>query len=159
MGLIGSIIGGAASAAGALFSARGARDADAMYADRMRQIKEHRDNLYYRDPTQSAGNQAALSEARELMTEEGKRAAGAAAVTGGTDESVALAKKQGSQVVGNMLQQQAVQGEQQRENAWNNADAQMNDFTKYRAAAKQAQAQQIAQAAGGLAGAAGSLPI
>lgn len=159
MGLIGSIIGGAASLAGGLYAAKKAGEADSLYNDRLRQIREHRDAIYYRDPTQTAGNQAAVSQAKDLMVEEGKRAAGAAAVTGGTDESVALAKKQGSQVVGNMLQQQAVQGEQQRENAWNNADAQMNDFTKYRAAAKQAQAQQIAQAAGGLAGAAGSLPI
>lgn len=159
MGLIGSIIGGAASLAGGLFAAKRAGEADALYNDRLRQIREHRDAIYYRDPTQTAGNQAAVSQAKDLMVEEGKRAAGAAAVAGGTDESVALAKKQGSQVVGNMLQQQSVQGEQQREEAWNNADAQMNDFTKYRAAAKQAQAQQIAQAAGGLAGAAGSLPI
>lgn len=159
MGLIGSIIGGAAGVAGGIFAAKKAGEADDLYNDRLRQIKEHRDNLYYRDPTQSADNQAAVSQARELMTEDAKRAAGTAAVTGGTDESVALAKKQGSQVVGNMLQQQATQGEQQRENVWNNADSQMNDFTKYRAAAKQAQAQQIAQAAGGLAGAAGQLPI
>lgn len=159
MGLIGSIVGGVAGAAGSIFAGKKLAEADDMYESRLRDIKAHRDKLYYQDPTQTAGNQAALSQAKELMAEQAQKQAGAAAVAGGTDEAVALAKKQGVQAVGNMMQQQAVQGEQQREKVWDNAEQGIDAYSKYLADSKKLQAQNITQAAGGLAGAAGSLPI
>lgn len=157
MGLIGSLIGGAASVAGGILSANAAGDAADMYRKRMQEVKAHRDNLYYRDPTQSADNQAAVTNARELLNEQTQRAQAAAAMTGATPESVALQKKQASETVGKMLQQQAVNGQQQREQAWNQAEGQVDAYTKYLADAKQQQAQAIAGAAGGLAGSATKL--
>lgn len=159
MGLIGTIVGGVASAAGGLIAGNKMKEQDELFNNRMRDIKAHRDSIYYRDPTQTADNQAALTQAKELMKEGAQRTAGTGAVTGGTPEAEALAKKQGSQVVGNMLQQQAVQGAQQREQVYNNSEQQVDAYTKYLADSKKAQAQAIAQAAGGLAGAAGNLPI
>ena len=159
MGLIGTIVGGVASAAGGLIAGNKMKEQDELFNNRMRDIKAHRDSIYYRDPTQTADNQAALTQAKELMKENVQRTAGTGAVTGGTPEAEALAKKQGSQVVGNMLQQQAVQGAQQREQVYNNSEQQVDAYTKYLADSKKAQAQAIAQAAGGLAGAAGNLPI
>lgn len=159
MGLIGSIVGGIASTVGGVFAGKKIGEQTDLYNDRMRDIKAHRDNLYYRDPTQSADNQAAVANARELLNEQTDRAAATAAITGGTPESVALSKKQASETVGKMLQQQAVQGEQQREQIWNHADAGTDAYTKYLADVKRQQAANITQAAGGLAGSASSLPI
>lgn len=159
MGLIGSIVGGVASTVGGIFAGKKIGEQSSLYNDRIRDIKAHRDNLYYRDPTQSADNQAAVSNARELLNEQTKQAAASAAIAGGTPESVALAKKQASETVGKMLQQQAVQGEQQREQIWNQADQGIDAYTKYLADVKRQQAASISQAAGGLAGSANSLPI
>ena len=157
MGLIGSIIGGATSAIGGIMAGNKLGEQSKIYQQRMNEIKAHRDNLYYRDPTQSADNQAAVTQARELLNEQSKRAAATAAITGGSDESVAMAKKQASDTVGNMLQAQAVQGENQRNQLWNQADQQVDAYSKYLADVKQQQAAAITQAAGGLAGAAGEL--
>ena len=158
MGLIGSIIGGAASAVGGIFAGNKMAEADEMFNKRMDQIRAHRDKVYYQDPTQSADNQAALTNARQVMNEQTKRAAATAAVTGGTDESVALAKKQAAETVGGMLQHQAVQGAQRREQAWNQAEGQLDAYSKYLADSKKAQAQAIAGAAGELANTANALP-
>lgn len=158
MGLIGSIVGGVASAAGGILAGNKMSEADDMFNKRMDQIKAHRDKVYYQDPTQTADNQAALTNAREVMKEATDRAAATAAVTGGTEESTALAKKQAAETTGKMLQQQAVQGAQQREQAWNQAEGQIDAYTKYLADSKKAQAQAIAGAAGGLSNAASALP-
>jgi hypothetical protein len=159
MGLIGSIVGGVAGVAGGLLAADKMKQQEEIFNNRMNEIKAHRDNLYYRDPTQTAENQAVVTEAKEMLGEQAKRAAAAAAIGGGSPESEALAKKQGSLVVGKMLQQQAAQGEQQREQIYQNADSQLDAYTKYLADSKAAQAQSISKAAGGLSGAAGVLPI
>ena len=167
MGLIGAVVGGIASAVGGIAAAnaqnKGYKKQQQIYEQRMNDVRAHRDNLYYRDPTQSAENQAAVTEAKEMLAEQAKRAAASAAVAGGTDESVAMAKKQGADAVGKMMQQQAAQGERQKEAVWNNADQQLDAFSQYLAESKLQQAkgkaQAIAGAAGGLSNAAGSLPI
>ena len=159
MGLIGSIVGGAASLAGGLLSGKKIQEQDALFNDRIRDIKAHRDNLYYRDPTQSAENQAAVTQSRELLNEQTKRAAATAAIAGGTPEAVALAKKQASDTVGDMLQKQAAQGAQQREQIWNQAEQGVDAYTKYLADSKRQQAQAIASTAGGLSNTASNLPI
>ena len=167
MGLIGAAIGGVVSAVGGIAAGdaqnKGYKKQQQIYEQRMNDVRAHRDNLYYRDPTQSAENQAAVTEAKEMLAEQAKQAAASAAVAGGTDESVAMAKKQGADAVGKMMQQQAAQGERQKEAVWNNADQQLDAFSQYLAESKLQQAkgkaQAIAGAAGGLSNAAGSLPI
>lgn len=152
MGLGAGVVGG-------ILSGNKLKEQEAIYNQRMSDIKAHRDNVYYRDPTQTAENQAALTQAKEVMNEQTKRAAGTAAVTGGTPEAVALAKKQASETVGNILQQQAVQGAQQKEQAWQQADTQLDAYSKYLADSKAQQAASIAQAAGGLSKGLGNLPV
>jgi hypothetical protein len=65
--------------------------------------------VYYQDPNASEGNQAAVTNAQKVLAEQGKRSRATNIVTGGTDESEALAKQQATEAVGNMLQQQATQ--------------------------------------------------
>lgn len=166
MGLIGSIAGGVTSAAGSALAAGKANAAYneyiKTYENRMQQVKDHRDNLYYQDPTQSAENQVAVTNAQKVLDSATQKAKNTSIVSGGSDESAAMSKQAATEQVGNMMQQAAVQGAQNKENIWNTADSQINEMTNYIASAKKekglAQAQAIQGAASGLASAASSMP-
>lgn len=165
MGLIGSVLGGAAGAVGGILAGNTMADAYAemqkMYDQRMSEVKAHRDAVYYQDPNASAGNRAAVTNAQKVLAEQGKRSRATNIVTGGTDESEALAKQQATEAVGNMLQQQATQHEAQKEQAYQNADKQLDAFTQYKAnatlGAAQAKANATQQAFSGLSQSAGQL--
>jgi hypothetical protein len=165
--MIGAIIGGATSAIGGAFAGaaanKGYSQAFKMYNNRLSDVKQHRDNLYYQDPTQSAENQAAVTQAKQLLDAKTEQAKANNIVTGGTDESLALSKQAAADTTGNMMQQQAVQGAAKKESIWNNADNQINTMTNYIAQTKidrgNAKAKAITSAASGLSNAANSLPI
>lgn len=167
MGLIGSIVGGVAGIAGGIAAGnalnKGFKQQQEIFNNRISDVKQHRDNVYYQDPTQSAESQAAVTQAQQVINETNKRAAASSIVTGGTDESAALAKGQGVAAVGQMMQQQAVQGAAKKEQVWQAADQQIDTFSKYLADSKlqqaQGKAQAITQATSGLANAAGALPF
>lgn len=166
-GSAGGLLGGAITAVGGSLAARarnqGYNDYIKMYQNRMQQVKDHRDNLYYQDPTQSAENQVAVTNAQKVLDNATENAKNTNIVSGGSDEAVALSKQAAQEQVGNIMQQAAVQGAQNKENVWNTADSQIDSMTNYIAAAKKEKAlstaQGITDAAGGLAGAASKLPI
>lgn len=166
-GSAGGLLGGAITAVGGSLAARarnqGYNDFIEMYQNRMQQVKDHRDNLYYQDPTQSAENQVAVTNAQKVLDNATETAKNTNIVSGGSDEAVALSKQAAQEQVGNIMQQAAVQGAQTKENVWNTADSQIDTMTNYIAAAKKEKAlstaQGITDAAGGLAGAASKLPI
>lgn len=144
MGLISGILGFGTSLIGGAIAGntikKGYQAQQDIYNKRMSDILQHRNNLYYQDPTQSAENQAAVTQAKQLLDEQTKQTLGSNIVAGGTDESVALQKQVGANAVGQMLQQQAVQGAAKKEDAWRGADEQINAFSKYIADSKLAQA-------------------
>lgn len=166
-GSAGGLLGGAITAVGGSLAARarnqGYNDFIKMYQNRMQQVKDHRDNLYYQDPTQSAENQVAVTNAQKVLDNATETAKNTNIVSGGSDEAVALSKQAAQEQVGNIMQQAAVQGAQTKENVWNTADSQIDTMTNYIAAAKKEKAlstaQGITDAACGLAGAASALPI
>ena len=166
MGLIGGIVGGVTSAVGGALAGsarnKGFAEQQKLFNQRIAEAKAHRDAVYYQDPTQTAENQAAVTEAQELLNQQAQAVKNSNIVSGGTDESVALQKQAGAQTVGKMMRDQAVQGALKTEQAYQQADTQIDAFTKYLADSKMAQAnvkaQAIEGAAGGLANAASSLP-
>lgn len=166
-GSAGGLLGGAITAVGGSLAARarnqGYNDFIKMYQNRMQQVKDHRDNLYYQDPTQSAENQVAVTNAQKVLDNATENAKNTNIVSGGSDEAVALSKQAAQEQVGNIMQQAAVQGAQTKENVWNTADSQIDSMTNYIAAAKKEKAlstaQGITDATGALAGAASKLPI
>ncbi len=167
MGLIGKIAGGVTSAFGGALAAKarnkGYNDYIQMFNDRMQQVKDHRDNLYYQDPTQTAENQVAVTNAQKVLDNATQTAKNTNIVSGGSDEAVALSKQAAQEQVGKMMQEAAVQGAQTKENVWNTADSQIDQMTNYIATAKKEKAlstaQGITDATSGLAGAASALPI
>ena len=166
-GSAGGLLGGAITAVGGSLAARarnqGYNEFIKMYQNRMQQVKDHRDNLYYQDPTQSAENQVAVTNAQKVLDNATETAKNTNIVSGGSDEAVALSKQAAQEQVGNIMQQAAVQGAQNKENVWNTADSQIDTMTNYIAAAKKEKAlstaQGITDATGALAGAASKLPI
>lgn len=166
-GSAGGLLGGAITAVGGSLAARarnqGYNDFIKMYQNRMQQVKDHRDNLYYQDPTQSAENQVAVTNAQKVLDNATETAKNTNIVSGGSDEAVALSKQAAQEQVGNIMQQAAVQGAQTKENVWNTANSQIDTMTNYIAAAKKEKAlstaQGITDATGALAGAASKLPI
>lgn len=166
-GSAGGLLGGAITAVGGSLAARarnqGYNDFIKMYQNRMQQVKDHRDNLYYQDPTQSAENQVAVTNAQKVLDNATETAKNTNIVSGGSDEAVALSKQAAQEQVGNIMQEAAVQGAQTKENVWNTADSQIDQMTNYIAAAKKEKAlstaQGITDATGALAGAASKLPI
>ena len=167
MGIIGSIAGGLTSAAGGTLAAKarnkGYNEYIKMFQNRMQQVKDHRDNLYYQDPTQSAENQVAVTNAQKVLDNATETAKNTNIVSGGSDEAVALSKQAAQEQVGKMMQEAAVRGAQTKENVWNTADSQIDQMTNYIATAKKEKAlgtaKGITDAAGGLAGAASALPF
>lgn len=167
MGIIGSIVGGLTSAAGGSLAAKarnkGYNEYIKMFQDRMQQVKDHRDNLYYQDPTQSAENQVAVTNAQKVLDNATATAKNTNIVSGGSDEAVAFSKQAAQEQVGKMMQEAAGQGAQTKENVWNTADSQIDQMTNYIATAKKEKAlgtaKGITDAAGGLAGAASALPF
>lgn len=167
MGIIGSIVGGLTSAAGGTLAAKarnkGYNEYIKMFQNRMQQVKDHRDNLYYQDPTQSAENQVAVTNAQKVLDNATETAKNTNIVSGGSDEAVALSKQAAQEQVGKMVQEAAVRGALTKENVWNTADSQIDQMTNYIATAKKEKAlgtaKGITDAAGGLAGAASALPF
>lgn len=166
MGLLGSIVGGITSAVGSVFAGKaqnkGYNQQIDMFNRRLDDIRAHRDKLYYQDPTQTAESQAAVTQAQDLLNDQTQAAEARNIVTGGTDESVALQKQAAAAAVGNMMQQQAVYGAQKKEKIYDNAEDEINAFSKYIADSKLqkglAKGKAIADAAGGLSDAATELP-
>lgn len=138
-----SLIGGIASASALN---KGYREQQDMFNNRLADVKAHRDAVYYQDPTQSAENQAAVTQAQAALDAANKRAAATSAVTGGTDESAALAKAAAQNSVADMLQYQAASAQGRKDAAWQSADNQIDTFSKYLADSKLAQAQGKAKA-------------
>ena len=83
MGLLSSVLGGNKAYKESIKDLQKAKDLEMNYYQEQA----------YADPLQDSANQAALRQARELLMANNKRTAGSAAVTGATDESVALQKQ------------------------------------------------------------------
>lgn len=155
MGLIGGLIGGVASAVGGIAGGIAGRRA-AKKNERILNKAEDRaqnwyDREYYSDFTQRSDAQAALNQARQILNERYNRTAGAAAVTGATDESVAQQKAANNQVLADVTGSISERADAYKEQVRANYENQLNAIDQQRIANNNARAGRTAQAAGGLA--------
>lgn len=94
--MIGSIIGGAmkvaGSIAGGISAAKAAREQKRRINQQLEENQDWFDRRYNEDATQRADAQRLLTMTEERIKNRNRQAAGAAAVMGGTTESVAAAK-------------------------------------------------------------------
>ena len=103
----------------ALSDLESARDKELSYYER----------LAYSDPLHNSENQAALRQARELLKSNNQRAAASAAVTGATDESVALQKAAANEAVEDITADIAAHSTAYRDNAMQNYLAANKKYT------------------------------
>ena len=117
--MIGSIIGGALKAGGAIFGGISASKA-------MKKAKKHveaqrkknqdwYDQRYNEDATQRADAQRILTQTEESIKQRNRAAAGSAAVMGGTDESVAAAKAANNQALADATAQIAANADARKD--------------------------------------------
>lgn len=156
--MIGSLIGAGVGAAAKIFGGiKAAKQMKAVRKDLEAQQAENQawyDRRYNEDATQRADAQRILAMTEESIKNRNKAAAGSAAVMGGTDESVAATKAANAQALADATSQIAVAGDQRKdaiENQYQNRDAAIRSQI---ANMRMQQAQNIQNAAQGVADAA-----
>ncbi|MBD5339413.1 MAG: hypothetical protein HDR98_09905 [Bacteroides sp.] len=161
MGLVGSIIGGAAGIAGSIFggisASKAMKQVKNNLQDQKRTNQDWYDQRYNEDATQRADAQAILAKTEEAIKARNRAASGAAAVMGGTEESVAATKAANAQAMAEAASTIAVNGERRKDSIeaqYQQRDAQLNDTLNNMEVNK---AQAISQAIGGVASAAGNI--
>ncbi len=164
MGLIGGIIGGTLGAAGSIFGGIKASKAMKRVKENIQAQQQANQNWYDRryneDATQRADAQRILTQTEESIRNRNRQAAGAQAVMGGTDESVAAAKAANAQALADATSQIAVNADNRKdqiEQAYQQRDAQLNaalnDLEVNKAKAISQAVKGVAEAGAGIAGA------
>lgn len=162
--MFGSLIGAGLSAVGSIFGGISASKAmKKVKTNLQNQQKANQDwfnRRYNEDATQRADAQRILTKTEESIRNRNRQAAGAQAVMGGTEESVAAAKAANNQALAEATSQIAVNAEARKdqiEQTYQQRDAQINDalnsleINKSHAIASGAQG--VEQAGAGIAGA------
>lgn len=157
MGLIGAAIGAAGSIFGGIAASKAMRKMKANVEAQKKANQDWFDRRYNEDATQRADAQRILTMTEESIKNRNKAAAGAQAVMGGTEESVAATKAANSKALSDATAQIAVNGEQRKdaiENQYQERDTSLNNQLNE---IEQNKANAISQAVQGVTGAAGSM--
>lgn len=162
--MIGSLVGAGLSAVGSIFGGISAsktmKKVKKNLQAQQQANKDWYNRRYYEDATQRADAQRILTKTEESIRNRNRQAAGAQAVMGGTEESVAAAKMANNQALADATSQIAVNAEARKdqiEQTYQQRDAQINDalnnLEQQKAQAISSAVQGVAQAGAGIAGA------
>ena len=162
--MIGSLVGAGLSAVGSIFGGISASKAMKKVKKNLQQQKRANqdwyDRRYNEDATQRADAQRILTKTEESIRNRNRQAAGAQAVMGGTEESVAAAKAANNQALADATSQIAVNAEARKdqiEQTYQQRDAQINDALNNleikKSEAISSAVQGVTQAGAGIAGA------
>lgn len=162
MGIFGSAIGGALGVGGAIFGGISASKAMKKVKRNLQEQKQSNqawyDRRYNEDATQRADAQRILTHTIDNIRQRNQAAAGAQAVMGGTDESVAATKAANNEALADAVSQIAVNGERRKDQIEgqyrttdSNLDAQLNNLEINKAKAVTQAIGGVAQAGAGLA--------
>lgn len=162
--MIGSLVGAGLKVAGGIFG--GVKASQAMKKVKSNIEQQRADNQawydrrYNEDATQRADAQRILTRTEESIRERNRQAAGAQAVMGGTEESVAAVKSANNQALAEATSQIAVNAEARKdqiEQTYQQKDAQLqdalNNLEQQKAQAIGSAVQGVSQAGAGIAGA------
>ena len=157
MGIIGSIIGGALSAGGAIFGGIKASQAMKAAKSNVEQQRQKNEDWYNRryneDATQRADAQRILTQTEESIKQRNRAAAGAAAVMGGSGESVEAAKAANSKAIADATSQIAANADARKDSIEAAYLQNDNAFNEQLTNIEQAKANAIAGAVQGVANA------
>lgn len=139
--IIGAGVGALSSIAGGIASSKAAKKQQKLIGEQKQANKAWYNRNYNQDYTQRSDVQALLKKTRDYANERYKRAEASAAVTGATDESVAMEKAQANDTVSDTMTNIASQASQFKQNV----DAQKlqmdNQLTQQQMGMAQQQAQ------------------
>lgn len=161
MGIFGSALGGALGVGASIFGGVQASKAMSKVKKNLEgQMKENQnwyDRNYNTDSTQRADAQHMISMMNENIRQRNSEAAGAAAVGGATEESLAATKAANAQSMGDAMTKIAIAGDRRKDNieqqymqTKSSLNSQLNNMEKERAQAIANAAQGVADAGAGL---------
>jgi hypothetical protein len=155
MGILGSTIGGALGIGASIFGGISASKAMKKVKQNLEtQQKENQnwyDQRYNEDATQRADAQRILTMTNENIRQRNQQAAGAQAVMGGTEESVAATKAANNQALAEATSQIAVNGERRKDQIESQYMQTKSDLNDKLNNLEQARAGAISQAVQGVA--------
>lgn len=157
--MIGSIVGAGMKVGGAIFGGISASKAmkkmKQNIQNQMRENQDWYDRRYNEDATQRADAQRLLTMTEDSIRKRNQAAAGAQAVMGGTDESVAAAKEANSQALSDTTSNIAAAADQRKDAieqqymaTKSNLNQQLNDLQQKKAQAISSAVQGVADAGG-----------
>lgn len=159
--MLGSIIGAGISAAGSIFggisASKAMRKMRKSIIDQQRKNRDWYNRRYNEDATKRADAQAMLTRVEDSIRKRNRQAAGAKAVMGGTEESVAAAKEMNNEALSNAAAQVVANGERRKDAIdaqFRQTDANLQSQLE---AVEAGKAQAISSAIQGVTGAAGNI--
>lgn len=155
MGILGSAIGGSlgigASIFGGISASKAMKKIKKNLEGQMQENQDWYDRRYNEDATQRADAQRILTMTNENIKQRNQQAAGAQAVMGGSEESVAAAKAANNQALADATSQIAVNGERRKDQIESQYLQTKSDLNDKLNNLEQARAQNTAQAVQGVA--------
>lgn len=150
---VGTAIGAGLSVASSIIGGIQSANANAKAEAEMKAQNARNEAWYNRryneDYADTAAGQNLMRQAKDYANENWKKAHGAAAVGGGTDAAVAMAKEAGNRMVGNTLGNMAAADTQRKMNVDNIHHQQQNTYSNQQVALAQNRANNISQVASG----------
>lgn len=161
MGILGSAIGGALAVGGSIFggisASKAMKKAKQNLDNRIKENEDWYNRRYNEDATQRADAQRVLTAMNERIRERNQAAAGAQAVIGGTEESVAATKAANNEAMAEATSQIAANGERRKDSVEAQYLSTKQGLEDERNNMEIAKAQNTAQAVQGLAHAGASM--
>lgn len=157
MGIIGNAIGAAGAIFGGISASKAMRKMKRNVEAQRKKNQNWYDRRYNEDATQRADAQRILTLTQENIKNRNRQAAGAAAVMGGTTESVAAEKAANNQALADATSQIAADADARKDNIEATYLQNDNAFAEQLNEIEKSKAQNIAGAVQGLAGAAGDM--
>ena len=151
--IIGAGVGAAASVFGGISASKAIRKMKANLEEQRKKNQDWYDQRYNEDATQRADAQRILTKTEEAFRNRNRAAQGAAAVMGGTEESVASTKAN-SQALADATSQIAVNAEARKDQIEKTYQQNDRDIQNQLNSLEQKKAEAISQAAQGVASAA-----
>lgn len=143
-------VGLASSIFGGIQSAKAQREAQRRQAEEKAKNDAWYNRKYNEHTIDTAAGQNMIRMARDAAKENWQKAAGAAAVGGASEASVAMAKEQGTKMVGNAIAQIEAQDTARKDNIDASYRARSSQLAQQQIALDQQQAANISSVAGGV---------
>lgn len=159
MGLIGAAVGAAGSIFGGISASRAMKKMKRNVEAQRKKNQDWYDRRYNEDATQRADAQRILTMTEESIKNRNKKAAGAQAVMGGTDESVAAAKAANNEALASATSQIAANADARKDAIEQQYMQKDDQYVQQLNQIEQGKAQAVSQAIQGVTSAASSMPF